>query len=95
MIRIAVFLTLMIPTGYAQTGAPRTVLLWPDGAPGAQGNAPEDIPSLTIFAATGSEKVPTAVVVCPGGGYAHLADVKEGSDIAKWLNERGIAAFVL
>ncbi|MGH9663300.1 MAG: alpha/beta hydrolase [Bryobacteraceae bacterium] len=37
----------------------------------------------------------TAVVVCPGGGYAHLAMEKEGIQIAEWLNARGIAAFVL
>lgn len=31
----------------------------------------------------------------PGGGYARLSDVKEGSDVAKWLNSLGITAFVL
>jgi acetyl esterase/lipase len=35
------------------------------------------------------------VIVLPGGGYQHLSMVKEGSDIAHWLNERGVAAFVL
>jgi acetyl esterase/lipase len=34
-------------------------------------------------------------VIAPGGGYMHLSMVKEGSDIARWLNERGVAAFVL
>ena len=35
------------------------------------------------------------MVVCPGGGYAHLAFSYEGIDIGQWLNEHGIAAFVL
>jgi acetyl esterase/lipase len=35
------------------------------------------------------------VVVAPGGGYQHLSMVKEGSDVALWLNAHGIAAFVL
>jgi len=36
-----------------------------------------------------------AVVVCPGGGYGGLAYDWEGTDIAGWLNSRGIAAVVL
>ena len=34
-------------------------------------------------------------MICPGGGYGILAYDWEGSDIARWLNSRGIAAFVL
>ena len=78
----------------AQT-APETILLWPDGAPGALGNADEDKPTLTLYPVSSTEKVPTGIVVCPGGGYAHLSSVKEGSDIALWLNHLGISAFVL
>src|SRR5262249_44535101 len=36
-----------------------------------------------------------AVIVCPGGGYSGRAVTYEGNDVAKWLNDRGIAAFVL
>ncbi len=35
-----------------------------------------------------------AVVVCPGGGYCHLAD-HEGQPIAEWLNQVGMHAFVV
>jgi acetyl esterase/lipase len=35
------------------------------------------------------------VIICPGGGYNILAYDWEGTDIARWLNSRGIAAFVL
>ena len=37
----------------------------------------------------------TAVVVCPGGGYGMLAVDHEGKQIAQWLNNLGIAAFML
>jgi acetyl esterase/lipase len=37
----------------------------------------------------------TAVIVAPGGGFMHLAVEKEGIEVARWLQERGIAAFVL
>jgi len=37
----------------------------------------------------------TAVVVAPGGGFSILAIEHEGRDVARWLNERGVTAFVL
>ncbi|WP_445458114.1 alpha/beta hydrolase [Flavobacterium sp. HNIBRBA15423] len=51
------------------------------------------IPTITIF----KPKKPngTAVVICPGGGYLHLAINKEGYKVAEWLNELGITAIVL
>jgi acetyl esterase/lipase len=68
--------------------------LWPDGAPGAVGSEEQDKPHLEIF--TGYGPAPhTAVIVCPGGGYRSLAYPKEGTQIAEWLNLRGITAFVL
>ena len=72
----------------------KTILLWPDGAPGAKGSSDADKPSLTIYPA-GQHKVPTGVVVCPGGGYVHLAMDHEGQQIAAWLNNLGISAYVL
>lgn len=78
----------------AAASAGTTVLLWPDGAPGAQGTADEDKPSLTAYLPT-ANPTKTAVVIAPGGGYTHLSMVREGSDVAAWLNARGVAAFVL
>jgi len=37
----------------------------------------------------------SAIVICPGGGYAHLALDYEGAQVAQWLNSIGVAAFVL
>jgi acetyl esterase/lipase len=68
--------------------------LWPEGAPNAVGAEEQDKPHLEIF--TGYGPAPhTAVIVCPGGGYRSLAYPKEGTQIAEWLNLRGITAFVL
>ena len=36
-----------------------------------------------------------AVVICPGGGYSILAWDLEGTEVAEWLNELGVAAMVL
>jgi acetyl esterase/lipase len=71
------------------------ILLWPGGAPGAKGDEDIDKPSLTIFLPTGPNATKTGVVVAPGGGYDHLSFTHEGTDIAQWLNARGVAAFVL
>jgi len=68
--------------------------LWKDGAPGAKGTEPKDIPTLTAFLPDPAKASGAAIVVCPGGGYGGLAD-HEGSAYAKWLNANGVAAFVL
>ncbi|MBV8809272.1 MAG: alpha/beta hydrolase [Acidobacteriaceae bacterium] len=80
---------------WGQSNEHRTILLWPEGAPGAQGETEADTPSLTLYPASDANKVPTGVVVCPGGGYVHLAMDYEGFEIAEWLNKLGISAFVL
>jgi acetyl esterase/lipase len=75
--------------------AAKTVLLWPAGAPAAQGEEDIDKPTLTVYLPAGANATKTGVVVAPGGGYQHLAMEKEGTAIAAWLNARGVAAFVL
>jgi len=68
--------------------------LWPDGAPGAGGTNDDDIPALTVFLPEKTNAPVAAMVICPGGGYARLAP-HEGRDYARWLNDQGIAGFVL
>ena len=79
----------------SQGGAGKTMLLWPEGAPGALGDADDDQPSLTVFLPVKPNATKTGVVVAPGGSYTHLATEKEGYAFARWLNEGGVAAFVL
>jgi acetyl esterase/lipase len=74
---------------------PTRALLWPEGAPNAQGNLPSDQPQLTVYPSGGPQKVNTGVIVFPGGGYQHLSMDLEGSQVAAWLNSYGITAFVL
>jgi len=70
------------------------VPLWPEGAPGAHGKTDNDTPALLPFPAKENANG-TAVVVCPGGGYGGLAMDHEGLQIAEWLNQRGISAWIL
>ena len=74
--------------------APVAEPLWAKGAPGAEGTADIDVPTLTAYLPA-QNPTRTAVIIAPGGGYAHLSMEKEGSDVAKWLNAHGVAGFVL
>ena len=89
---LAVFLSLISTAALAQTTG--SLPLWPDGAPGALGKSDKDIPTLTPFLPATDKASGAAIVICPGGGYGGLAD-HEGSQYARWLNEQGVAGFVL
>jgi acetyl esterase/lipase len=75
-------------------GFGRTVVLWPNGAPGALGRDDADTPKMYFYPAPGPGVHP-AVIVLPGGGYRTLSTEKEGGEAARWLNARGVTAFVL
>jgi acetyl esterase/lipase len=79
-------------TGSAQTN--QTVLLWPQGAPDAFGQAEKDKPTLTVYLPDPAKATGAAMVICPGGGYGGLAP-HEGNDYALYLNQHGVTGFVL
>jgi acetyl esterase/lipase len=78
-----------------------TYPLWPEGAPGAMGsdrgnrNDPGDVPTITVCLAPKGKATGAAIVICPGGGYGHLAIDHEGYEVAEWLNSLGIAGVIL
>jgi len=88
---------------------PQKIFLWPNGAPGVMANGGEETvtvkeqgdhvvsnvhkPSITVYLP--AKHTGVSVIVAPGGGHRELWTDHEGHDIARFLNERGIAAFVL
>jgi acetyl esterase/lipase len=52
-------------------------------------------PALEIWLADTKTNNGSALIICPGGGYARLAYDKEGTEIAAWLNKLGCSAFIL
>ncbi len=52
-------------------------------------------PTLEVFRPTGVEANGTGIIVAPGGGLYALSINSEGKDVARWLNQKGITAFVL
>jgi dienelactone hydrolase len=53
-------------------------------------------PTLTVYPPDPSH-APTglAVIVCPGGGFHSLSIMQEGYGVVKWLQSKGITAFLL
>ncbi len=78
----------------AEEASSEPIVLWPEGAPGALGSEDADVPTLTPFPAPPEVATGAAIILCPGGGYHHLADA-HGEPVARWLNSIGVAGFVL
>lgn len=81
--------------------------LWPEGIPGVKPHTAPDVvdhtgrisevhePTLTVWPAPAGKANGTAVVICPGGGYAILSAQREGARYAEWLNELGVTCFIV
>ncbi len=93
---VAPLATMFLATMFSATFAaqPQEMLLWPEGAPGAQGEEPKDKPKLIAYLPDADKATGAAIVVCPGGGYGGLAMDHEGHQIGAWLNSIGVAAFI-
>ncbi len=52
-------------------------------------------PTLLPFLPEPGKATGAAMIVCPGGGHQILSYSAEGTNVAAWLAERGVAAFVL
>ena len=83
-------LSFILCSAQIQTAIP----LWPGGAPRALGTSSNDIPTLTPYLPDPASATGAAMIICPGGGYEHLAP-HEGNDYALWLNQHGVTGFVL
>lgn len=68
--------------------------LWPNGAPNNNGDS-TDTARIKIFLPDAKKATGRAIVICPGGGYVHLAMDHEGYQWAPFFNKMGIATIVL
>jgi acetyl esterase/lipase len=87
------------------------VKIWPGAAPGSEGwthkeysveNTPLGTvvfnvvtPTLIAYLPERTKATGTGVIIAPGGAFVALAIDLEGHSVARWLQARGIAAFVL
>jgi acetyl esterase/lipase len=98
---------ILFPAAVWAQNEPYVIPLWSKGAPGFENrrNEPEQAkdywvknihnPSLTVFLPPKEKANGAAVVICPGGGHRLLVFNAEGVDPAKFLNNLGVAVFVL
>jgi len=106
MVLTAAGIVLTMGSGHAQI-----VNIWPGVAPGSETWAQREravehtplgtvifnvvTPTLTAYLPERTRATGTSVIIAPGGAFVALAIDLEGTDVARWLQERGIAAFVL
>ena len=90
---------------------PVEIPLWPAGAPGSEGKPATEVvttsasgelsvsgihnPSITPYLPPKDKATGVGILVIPGGGHRVLAITHEGYNVAEWLRDHGIAAFVL
>lgn len=73
----------------------KTIDLWPDNSPNNHVHEKYGRPRLELFIPEGKvNQTRAAIVVCPGGGYYHLAQ-HEGQPFAEFFASHGIVAAVL
>lgn len=68
-----------------------------DAKPGERISSIKNVhnPSIEVWLPPADKAVGTAIIVAPGGGHRQLVWGSEGTDIAKWANDLGFAAFIL
>ena len=87
------------------------VHLWPSGAPGSEHWTQKESeskvnlgfrrfrnvvdPTITAYLPDGETRAGAAAIVAPGGAFRILAWDTEGTMVAEWLKQHGVAAFVL
>ena len=104
-------IVVLLTASFAAAQRPAEIPLWPGGAPGSDGKPTTEVvttsasgelsvsgihhPSITPYLPTRESATGLAILVVPGGGHRVLAITHEGYNVAEWLRDRGIAAFVL
>ncbi len=95
----------------AAIAAPQTLLLWPGGAPNADAHGGEEVvrltergehilsnihaPSVTAYLPPPAPAKAVAVIIVPGGGHTELWMDHEGYNVAAFLQQHGVASFIL
>src|SRR5205814_2692677 len=75
----------------------KEILAPADAKPGQRINSIRNVhnPSIEVHLPPAEKATGAAIIVAPGGGHQQLVWGSEGTDIAEWLNNLGVAAFIL
>lgn len=102
---------ILLPLALLAQGHSNEILLWPNGAPGAEGKTGDEIvktsgngdhrvshinkPSVTVYLPPPDKATGAAIIIAPGGGHSFLSIDSEGYNVAQRLSDHGVAGFVL
>jgi len=102
---------LILLSAFGSMAQPVELLLWPHGAPNADGKTSDQTvrvaengerflnsinkPSITAYIPEKAKSLGVAVILAPGGGHRELRIDNEGYLLAQRFQEKGVAAFVL
>ncbi|HSI08449.1 MAG: alpha/beta hydrolase [Rariglobus sp.] len=89
---LLVIVGVLFSEGVSMNAAP--LPLWTSAAPGALGEKPQDIPTLTAYLPAPEKRNGATMLILPGGGYGGLAG-HEGKGYADWFVAQGITCYVL
>lgn len=103
--------TVLAGTPLNAADLPERILLWPNGAPGSEEKPAKETvritdagdqvvsnvhqPCVFPYLPAADRATGAAVIIAPGGGHRELWSTHEGHNLAQWLSDRGVAAFVL
>jgi len=106
-----IIIAIILMTAQFASAQKAVIPIWPGVAPGSESWTQTEVeylnggkqkmvrnvvkPTLAVYVPEKSKATRTAVIVCPGGGFHFLSWQSEGTAVAEWLKERGVAAFVL
>jgi acetyl esterase/lipase len=98
-------------SGFTGTSRSQTINIWPGVAPGSENWHQKEwvledspigrvvfnvvTPTLTAYLPEKSHATGTGVIIAPGGAFVALVMSADGDSVARWLQRRGIAAFIL
>ena len=109
-LRLKAMLAFLLLTCMITSAQLKEISLWSNGAPGSEGKTGKEKirtvgndqvvsnihnPSVTPYLPIKEKATGAAVIIAPGGGHRELWITHEGYNEAKWLSDRGVAAFVL
>lgn len=107
---VKVLLASVVVLGMTTVDEPKEIPLWPNGAPGSEGKTSKEKvriveddhvvwnihnPSITPYIPSKDKATGAAIIIAPGGGHRELWIDHEGYRPARWLSDKGVAAFVL
>ena len=104
--RLLILTALASTVATVASGQTAVVPLWPNGAPGSEtwtqkeskaGQSVRNVvkPTLTIYPADAASASGAAVIIAPGGAFRILTWNSEGTEVAEWLQKRGVTGIVL